>query len=143
MYYLSRRGLSKRRYHFHFRWRIEIHDMLCENSEIPPTEVGGMFRSNLPRRWLRNLGIPPTAVGGWFRSNLPRWASKLGNPTNGSWWMVQIQPTEMGLRNLGIPPTAVGGWFSRFVSKRQDLNNPPTAVGGIYRSASPLFVERI
>jgi hypothetical protein len=38
---------------------------------------------------------------------------KFENPTNGSWWIVQVQPT--------------GRCFSR-----PDLNNPPTAVGGIY-----------
>ena len=36
------------------------------------------------------------------------------NPTNGSWWIVQI--LQRCRRNTGI---------------RRDLNNPPTAVGGI------------
>jgi hypothetical protein len=37
--------------------------------------------------------IPPTAVGGWFKSKLQtRWL--LPNPTNGSWWMVQVQATK-------------------------------------------------
>src|SRR5258705_13898246 len=86
MYYLSRRGLSKRRYHFHFRWRIEIHEMLCENSEIPPTAVWWMVQ------------IQPTETE----------ASKLGNPTNGSWWMVQIQPTEMGFQTWESHQRQVG-----------------------------------
>jgi hypothetical protein len=34
------------------------------------------------------------------------------NPTNGSWWMVQIQPTNKArLIIRAIPPTGVGGWF--------------------------------
>src|SRR6188474_2356799 len=95
--------------------------------QIPPTTQG----------WRGTRGIPPTAVGGWFRSRLPlragveleeshqrqlvngsdpayhsglAWNS--WNPTNGSWWMVQIPPTTQGWRGTrGIPPTAVGEWF--------------------------------
>src|SRR6201991_2329551 len=38
--------------------------------------------------------IPPTAVGGWFRSFLPCGPPTCrSNPTNGSWWMVQILST--------------------------------------------------
>jgi len=39
--------------------------------------------------------IPPTAVGGLFRSLLPNArALPSGNPTNGSWWIVQILSTQ-------------------------------------------------
>src|SRR6266566_3061989 len=35
---------------------------------------------------LRSLRIPPTAVGGWFRSSLRSVLTDFLNPTNGSWW---------------------------------------------------------
>src|SRR6266404_4292860 len=43
---------------------------LLRNQQIPPTAVGGWFRSCPQKDVLRNQQIPPTAVGGWFRSNL-------------------------------------------------------------------------
>src|SRR6266849_9660365 len=46
---------------------------VCQNSEIPPTEVGGKFRSSL-------CTVPTDFL----------------NPTNGSWWMVQIRPSKQG-----------------------------------------------
>src|ERR1700754_2319821 len=190
---------------------------------IPPTAVGGWFRSFLPcgpptcrpnptngSWWMvqilstlrpanvsaqshqrqlvdgsdpfylavrQRVGpIPPTAVGGWFRSFLPCGPPTCRpNPTNGSWWMVQIlstlRPANVSVQShqrqlvdgsnpfylavrqpVGpIPPTAVGGWFRSFLQigpfsflrratraaldghslTRKDLNNPPTAVGGI------------
>jgi hypothetical protein len=63
--------------------------------------------------------------------------SKLRNPTHGSGWMLQIQPTSASTDLPGIPPTGVGGWFKSslfpltFEHSRRDLNNPPTPVGGI------------
>ncbi len=82
------------------------------------------------------------------------------NPTNGSWWYVQVlstyraahdsfeshqrqlvecsRPTfyrsaTLGRWDLNHPPTAVGGIPSQrgFLSCRRDLNYPPTPVGGI------------
>src|SRR6266403_2177887 len=61
--------------------------------EIPPTGVGGWFRSNLhtsthrflkshPREWVD--GSDPT----YIRARTAFW-----NPTHGSGWIVQIQPT--------------------------------------------------
>src|SRR5262249_6054006 len=38
------------------------------------------------------------------------------NPTNGSWWIVQVQPRNSSLFSI-IPPTAVGGYF------KSDLRN--------------------
>jgi hypothetical protein len=46
---------------------------LHKKSKIPPTAVGGLFRSFLLRRQLGVcVQIPPTEVGGWFRSFLLR-----------------------------------------------------------------------
>ena len=39
-------------------------------SRIPPTEVGGLFRSSLQKGCSGTGKIPPTAVGGLFRSCL-------------------------------------------------------------------------
>ena len=56
----------------------------------------------------------------------------LFNPPNGSWGIVQVQPTN-NEADLLIPPTAVGGYFKSNLHepRRPDLNDPPTAVGGI------------
>ena len=52
------------------------------------------------------------------------------NPTNGSWWIVQIIPKGNGGKSdLEIPPMVVGGLFKSF--RRKDLKYPPAAVGGI------------
>jgi len=46
---------------------------LHKKFKIPPTEVGGSFRSFLRNAFhRRHSQIPPTAVGGCFRSFLPR-----------------------------------------------------------------------
>src|SRR5258705_6306444 len=63
------------------------------------------YRDGLP-----NLGIPPTAVGGWFRSNLPRWGF-------GIWESHQRQLVDGSValfrrgQDLNNPPTAVGGIY--------------------------------
>ena len=43
----------------------------------------------------RRYSIPPTAVGGLFKSGLQGGFS-CRNPTNGSWWIVQVQPPFAG-----------------------------------------------
>src|SRR5215217_8894200 len=81
--------------------------------EIPPTAVGGSFKCFLPENYPATLEIPPTAVGGSFkcflpanypatlkshqrqlvdRSNAfyPQTTQRPLNPTNGSWWIVQM-----------------------------------------------------
>ena len=76
------------------------------------------------------------------------------NPTNGSWWMVQIL-SEDGPRqddritkisqtfacrlDMNHPPTSVGGIQSTGSAlSRRDLNHPPTPVGGIWSCAKLL-----
>src|SRR4029077_106815 len=93
----------------------------------------------------RGAAIPPTEVGGWFKSGLqtgvteglkfhPRKLVGFKNPVG-----------AVRRWDLNHPPTAVGGivgfshnlfrWWdsrTRFVlACRLDLNNPPTPVGGI------------
>ena len=46
----------------------------------------------------------------------------LVNPTNGSWWIVQISSNG---QHCHFAP------FSTLLEAREDLNHPPTAVGGI------------
>ena len=73
------------------------------------------------------------------------------NPTNGSWWIVQIRPLKQTGRadskailvscvfhlvkrlDLNHPPTSVGGLRKSPEVRpgRLDLKNPPTPVGGI------------
>jgi len=45
--------------------------------------------------------IPPTDVGGWFRSSLREAMRSWQNPANGSWGLVQILSTE---KQLSLPP---------------------------------------
>src|SRR5712675_735006 len=87
---------------------------VAQSLGIPPTAVGGLFRSNLRDASADPVGIPPTAVGGLFRSNL-RDAS--ANP-------------------VGTPPTAVGGLFRSNLrdASADPVGTPPTAVGGLFRS---------
>ena len=95
--------------------------------------------------------IPPTAVGGMFRSGLHSGLAEFTNPTNGSWWMVQIEPVRpyRGPMKLNLLFNALGsfvsedgseqstncplvGFKTRFVvACRLNLKHPPTAVGGI------------
>jgi len=98
--------------------------------------------------------IPPAEAGGLFKPSLPTRLLLL-NPTSGSWWIVQIQPTHtptspeshqrklvdcsnpaysrseerLGLNN---PPASAGGilWIALSVC-RSGLNNPPASAGGI------------
>src|SRR5688572_11484200 len=57
------------------------------------------------------------------------------NSTNGSWWIVQIQPTHNShIKEKEIPPTVVGGLFRSDLfarHRRLDLKYPLTAVSGI------------
>jgi len=112
-------------------------------------------------RRTRKRGIPPTEVGGWFRSFLLKAAAKeFPNPTNGSWRIIQILPAEthMPLRicdrssrradrqDLNNPPTALVGVEPHRgrILCRKDLNHPPTTVGGILtRARCASSVERI
>jgi hypothetical protein len=142
--------------------------VLWQGVLIPPTAVGGCFRS-FPKDnptngswWMFQIlsqeqshqrqlvdasdlfyrqcpgrrTIPPTAVGGCFRS-FPK-----NNPTNGSWWMLQIFSTgnvqdaeQSHQRQLvdvsdpfpgTIPPTAVGGCFRSFLQAMSRTQNNPT-----------------
>src|SRR5215510_3498432 len=57
----------------------------------------------------RPLGIPPTAVGGSFKSSLPqRERTTAGNPTHGSGWIVQVQPTATRAHDAGNPTHGSG-----------------------------------
>src|SRR5215213_2191927 len=59
----------------------------------------------------KRIGIPPTAVGGSFRSVLQRRAQTDWNPANGSWWIVQIlsEAPIVVESDPNHPPTSVGG----------------------------------
>jgi len=56
------------------------------------------------------------------------------NPTNGSWWIVQIQPKEEASKER-LNPTNGSWWIVQIppasAVTRLDLKYPPTAVGGI------------
>src|SRR5262245_28879891 len=54
--------------------------------------------------------IPPTAVGGSFKSNLQQGEPTARNPTHGSGWIVQVQPTTRRPRDSSNP-THGSGWI--------------------------------
>jgi hypothetical protein len=93
--------------------------------------------------------VPIQAIA---ETDKPCIAQEVQNPTNGSWWMVQIQPTsgvveelteshERQLVDRSSPASlrpharAVSFYWYQPVGDtyRLDLNNPTTAVGGIAR----------
>ena len=75
---------------------------------------------------LHKQRIPLTAVSGSFRSFLLKGAPGFSaNPTNGSWWMVQILSTSCAHKKKVVQNKSV------LRLGRKDLNNPPTSVGGI------------
>jgi len=106
-------------------------------SEVNIRKVWAIFeqRRNLEinERW-----FPRSHHGSWwrFRSSYTRARTEFLNPTNGSWWIVQLQPTWEHESSSWIPPTEVGGLFRSRLRRetRWRMRIPPTAVGGLFRS---------
>ena len=124
---------------------------------IPPTEIGGLFRSYLqkgcsgtgksPQRQLGDCSDPTYRKSAGETLESPQrqlgdcsdptyrkpHAFETRNPPNGSWGIVQIQPTKKcATETAEIPPTAVGGLFrSCLRSKRSRL----------FESAQPRLVN--
>jgi len=81
------------------------------------------------------LEIPPTAVGGSFKSFLQTLSTMIQSrqrklaDRSGPYDL----SGSMNRSDLKDPPTAVGGIENALGARsdRKDLNNPPTAVGGI------------
>jgi hypothetical protein len=75
-------------------WMVQMLST-CENS-TPHPEIHQRQLVDCSDPFYRELDalpkeIPPTAVGGWFRSFYGRKLNAASrNPTNGSWWLVQI-----------------------------------------------------
>jgi len=62
-----------------------------------------MHTGGLKRRF-ENSEIPPTGVGGLFKCNLQRKDSETVESPNGSWWIVQILPCIVKRLNLILRP---------------------------------------
>ena len=75
-------------------------------SNLPATEAGVKTLKSHPRKWVD--GSDPAYLGG-----LPEFR----NPTNGSWWMVQIQPVRSPRKTMTevafecARPLCFGGWI--------------------------------
>ncbi len=120
--------------------------------DFHPRAVGGLFKLNPHNRQVRPFPkIHPRQWGGWFKLNLrtesrgllpeshprqwvdgssstykPRAAACFPNPTHGSGWMVQAQPTQSG-GVIPFPeshPRQWGGWFKRSLGCGRPLNPP-------------------
>src|SRR5215217_6541006 len=128
---------------------------LPSDLEIPPTAVGGSFKCFLPENYPATWKSHQRQLVDRSNAFYPRTTQRPGNPTNGSWWIVQMLSTRELPSDLEIPPTAVGGSFKCFLPEnysatlkspptavggsfkcflREDLKYPPTAVGGIYQT---------
>src|SRR6266850_961183 len=60
----------------------------------------------------------------------------LRNPTHGSGWIVQIQPTNLGFEDLRIPPTEVGGWFRSYLLVYSKAHEMKSFLNALCRAAS-------
>src|SRR2546427_648708 len=82
--------------------------------QIPPTAVGGLFKSSLQRK-AESGGFPnPTHGSGWIVQVQPTKEGRSRgspNPTHGSGWMVQVQPTKEGRSRRFPNPTHGSGWI--------------------------------
>src|ERR1700730_14166835 len=81
---------------------------------------------------LRISKIPPTAVGGWFRSSQRNKAIR--TQSNAISATCTSEETKAGSEQ---PPNSRWGDLRAFLRMswcRKDLNHPPTAVGGIPRA---------
>ncbi len=93
----------------------------------------------------RELQIPPTAVGGLFRSFLQGVMGKRApNPTHGSGWIVQIFSAVSHVKRARNP-THGSGWIVQILSTKKlwgrDLQIPPTGSYGQLVDCSDLFLE--
>jgi len=100
--------------------------------------------------WEFGSVIPPTGVGGSFRSFLQEITSKdlCADCENEPCRVAVGAETFKFLvcrKDLNHPPTAVGGILvgELCLVCRKDLNHPPTAVGGILARVEWLLLERI
>src|SRR5215217_5919427 len=88
---------------------------LPSDLEIPPTAVGGSFKCFLPENYPATWKSHQRQLVDRSNAFYPRTTQRPGNPTNGSWWIVQMLSTRELPSDLEIPPTAVGGSFKCFL----------------------------
>src|SRR5262249_13969118 len=75
---------------------------LAPNFRIEVSEVWTLKTGNTPsRRVMKSAKIPPTAVGGSFKHGLRRSPLLAWNPTHGSGWIVQFQPSDHEAGEIG------------------------------------------
>ena len=134
-------GANTRRVRAIFEQRGKPGDQRKMVPEIPPA-VGGWFRSSYTRA-LTGFSIPPTEVGGLFRSNLQASTDRVleshqrklvdcldpASETKGS------NTLKIEFHDPFYEPSPNCRWRDSEVHQhffcRLDLNNPPTSVGGI------------
>src|SRR5262244_1321872 len=78
---------------------------------IPPTEVGGLFKSSLLTAKIACSESPRLKVGGSFKFSLLTAKIACSEPSDGSRGIVQVQPTDGEDCLFRTPPTEVGGSF--------------------------------
>ena len=108
---------------------------LCTRPKSPARQCGDTFKSNLAEVPVRTFRIPPTAVGGLFRSNLDSMNMRtvwiLLKPSSKA--AVSVVST---IRKAGLEQSTNCRWWDSdtlqsSLLSRSDLNNPRTAVRGI------------
>ncbi len=86
--------------------------------------------------------IPPTAVGGSLRFNLPSLHPSSTNPTDGSRWIVKVQPASPPSSwTLTIPQLPLGGLQKGFATVGRILTIPQLPLGGFHRIYKHLLTE--
>src|SRR5260370_835341 len=116
---------------------------LCENFEIPPTAVGGWFRSFLQKPHFAPMKeIPPTAVGGLFRSGLR--TNEGPSDCNGHLSFMDLLREEVGSE----PSTNFRWWDSQiseaflFFRRICTINRLLSILHGLLLSGTPPHIEQ-
>src|SRR6185436_8571292 len=84
---------------------------------IPPTAVGGLFKSFLQRTTSASRESRQRQLADCSSPSYNAQPQRAENPANGSWRIVQVLPTTHNLSEPRIPPTAVGGLFKSFLQR--------------------------
>src|SRR5262249_5549114 len=84
----------------------------------------------------RQLVVPSSP---FYKKSPP---AKLPNPTNGSWWFLQVLSTKNRHQpNCRIPPTAVGGSFKSFLQKIATSQHAESHQRQLVVPSSPFYKE--
>src|SRR5215217_2300617 len=114
---------------------------LPSDLEIPPTAVGGSFKCFLPENYPATWKSHQRQLVDRSNAFYPRTTQRPGNPTNGSWWIVQM----LSKRGFEIS-THCRGWDYQTLQGyacRKDLNQSTHCRGWDFNAVGSFRVESI